>query len=266
MPWCSESRDVPPDDGEIAHDAGPWIIRRVHTSSQPMQEHTPEAAIFWIGVVVVWAVFVGASTCDARDDVQSWNALEISKHIGPEWEVFFLPEIRIRDDASELFYHEYRQGVRWKHFKHLYLGMNYLFIRDESSGEPREEHTGELEVIPRATIGPCTCSFRTRVELRTIQGSPGEQEWRVRLMPKLAFPTQLAGHKLTPFVSDEVFYDYSRDAWNQNRVVLGVAVPLGKTHGLELSTEVYYMLQNRLGSRHDWNSTHVLGTKWAVRF
>src|SRR3989338_8610900 len=147
----------------------------------------------WVVVAAAWAAFVGASTCCARDDVQSWNTLEICKQVGAEWEVFVLPEIRIRDDASQLFYHEYRQGVRWKRFKHLHLGLNYLFIRDESSGKPREEHNGELDVTPRATVGPWTGSVRTRVELRTVQGSSGEQEWRVRLMPKLALSTQLAG-------------------------------------------------------------------------
>ena len=85
-------------------------------------------------------------------------------------------------------------------------------------------------------------------------------------MPKLALSTQLAGRTLTPYVSDDIFYDDSRDAWNQHRLALGVSIPWGKAKGVELSTDVYYMLQSRLGSRRDWSSAHVLGTKWAVRF
>ena len=112
----------------------------------------------------------------ARDDVQSWNSLELSKRLGPAWEMFFLPEIRIRDDASELFYHEYRQGIRWKPSKYLQVGVNYLFVRNESSGKPREEHTGELDVTPKATVGRLNLSLRGRLALRTIQGSAGEQE------------------------------------------------------------------------------------------
>jgi len=217
---------------------------------------------------LVTSVFVlgQAQACFARDDFQSWNTVEISKRLGQKWEVFFLPEIRIRDDASRLFYHEYRQGVRWKPSKHLQVGLNYLFVRNESSGKPLEEHTGELDITPKATVGPLDCSVRARVALRTVQGSAGEQEWEFRLMPKVAYPSQLAGRTIIPFAADDLFYNSTRDAWNQNRLFLGVSVPWGKSLGAEVSTDVYYMLQSQLGARRDWNSNHVLGTKLTVRF
>ena len=216
--------------------------------------------------VTVGAALLGASACWARDDFQSWNTLEFTKRLGPAWEVFFLPEIRIRDDAGQLFYHEYRQGVRWKPSTHLQLGLNYLFVRNASSGKPREEQTGELDVTPKMTLGALSVSVRGRIALRTIQGSSGEQEWQVRLMPKLAYPVRLAGRQVTLYTAEDLFYDYTRDAWNQHRFFLGVTVPLASQQGIELATEVYYMLQNQLGTRHDWSSNHVLGTKLSVKF
>ena len=57
-------------------------------------------------LAVVWAACLGASACFARDDFQSWSSLELIKRLGPDWEFAFLPEIRIQDDASDLFYHE----------------------------------------------------------------------------------------------------------------------------------------------------------------
>ena len=65
----------------------------------------------WAVVAAVWAVFAGSSACFARDDFQSWSTWELSKRMGTAWEVFFLPEIRIRNDAGELFYHIRRS--RW---------------------------------------------------------------------------------------------------------------------------------------------------------
>ena len=202
----------------------------------------------------------------ARDDFQSWNSLELVKQLDAQWEIFLLPEIRIRDDASQLFYHEYRQGVRWKPSQHLQVGLNYLFVRNASSGTPREEHTGELDVTPKTTAGPFQLSLRGRVALRSVQGSAGEEEWQFRVMPKIAMPTRLIGHALTPYVADDLFYDGTRKAWNQNRVFLGVSVPVGQKHGVAVSVDVYYMLQSQLGKRHDWNSNHILGTKLSVRF
>ena len=189
----------------------------------------------------------------------------MTKRLGTQWEVFFRPEVRIRDDASELFYHEYRQGVRWKQSKHLQVGLNYLFVRNESSGKPREEHTGELDMTPKTTCGPLDLSMRGRVALRTIQGSSEEQEWQLRVMPKIAYPTQWIDRKMTPYVADDLFYDDTRDAWNQNRLFVGVSVPLGRSWGADVGVDIYYMLQHQLGAQ-DWNSNHILGTKLDIRF
>lgn len=212
--------------------------------------------------LVLWWAQVGWT----RDDFQSWNAVEITKRLGPRWEVFFAPEIRLRNDASELFYHEYRQGVRWKPLKHLQVGMNYLFVRNESSGKPLEEHAAELDVTPQANVGLLKILMRGRLELRTVQGSAGEQEWRVRLMPKVVYPVSLGGHRLSVFASDDVFYDDTADAWNQNRLSLSVSLPLRQARGVEASLDVYYMLQSQRSPRHDWNSNHILGTKLGVKF
>ena len=145
--------------------------------------------------VMLGLLLIGQGTVGwAGDDFQTWQTVEIKKRLNPSWEVFFLPEIRIRDDAGELFYHEYRQGVRWKPSSHLQVGLNYLFVRNESSGKPRDEHTGELDVTPKTTWGSWELSLRGRAALRTIQGSAGEEEWESRLMPRIAYPTTLGGH------------------------------------------------------------------------
>ena len=220
---------------------------------------------WWAWLAIGWLLLILAPGGWAEDDVQSWSTLEVTKRLGSSWEVCFRPEIRLRDDASELFYHEYRQGVRWNPSTSLQVGMNYLFVRNESSGKPREEHTGELDVTPKTTVGPWQLSVRGRIALKTIQRSAGEQEWQVRLMPKAAYPMQIGGRTITPYVADDVFYEYTRDAWNQNRLFLGVIVPLGKSRGIEVSADGYYMLQHQLGARRDWSSNHILGTKLNVR-
>ena len=203
----------------------------------------------------------------ARDDFQTWHSAEVVKRLGAVWEIAWLPEIRIRHDASQLFYHEYRQGIRWKPSKHLQLGVNYLFVRNESSGKPREEHTGELDLTPKASMGSWDLSARGRLALRTIQGSAGEEEWQFRVMPKIARRMTMAGRTLTPYLADDLFYDSTRTAWNQNRLYLGVSVPLGTAAGAAVSVEAYYMLHSQLGStRRDWSSNHVVGTKWGVKF
>ena len=218
------------------------------------------------GLLAIVALCWLAPPAQAKDDFQSWNTVDVSKTLTPSVSLFFTPQIRIRHDASQLAYHEYRQGIRWKASKHLQIGLNYLFVRNSSSGKPREEHAGELDVTPKTTLGPVEASLRWRLAMRAIQGSAGEQEWQIRFMPKLAFPTQVAGHAVTPYVADDLFYDYTRAAWNQNRVFLGVTVPLKSWAHTKVGADVYYMLQSQLGTRHDWSSAHILGTTLSVQF
>lgn len=219
-----------------------------------------------LGLAFVWAVFGKASVGWARDDFQSWNTVEMSKRLNESWDIFTFVNFRLRGDAGELFYHEYRQGIRWQPSPYLRLGLNYLFARNESSGKPLEEHRGELDITPQARLGSMKLSMRGRIELRTIEGSAGEQEWRFRVMPKVAYPVRLGGYTVTPYVADDLFYDSTRDAWNQNRVYLGVALPVRGPLGADPTVSVYYMLQSQRSVRDDWSSNHIVGTKLSVRF
>ena len=85
---------------------------------------------------VAIAIFVSPAA-QAGDDVQGWSTIELKKRLGPSWEVFVIPEVRIRDTISERFYHEFRQGVRWTPSPHWTVGLNYLFARNASSGRQR---------------------------------------------------------------------------------------------------------------------------------
>ena len=218
---------------------------------------------WWVATGLIFLMRI--PTASADDDFQSWNTIEISKRLGKEWEIFCIPEVRIRDDASDVFYHEFRQGVRYKHFKHLQLGLNYLYARNSSSGRVRDEHTGELDVTPKTTVGPWELSLRGRAAMRAVEGSSEELEWQFRLMPKIAYPTKIGDHKITPYIADDWFYDGTRDAFNQNRLYAGTSIPLGQSMGADVGLDTYYMLQHQLGPR-DWNSNHILGTKLSIRF
>ena len=220
-----------------------------------------------IGLIASLLLVVAAPGVQAGDDFQYWNTLEIVKRLTPKWDLFFRPEMRMRDDASDLFYHEYRQGVRYRPSKDLEIGLNYLFVRNQSTtGKITEEHTGELDVTPKARLGPFDLSLRGRIALRTIEHSAGEQEYQIRLMPRISTPTQIVGHKVTLYIADDLFYDTTRDAWNQNRVFVGLVVPLLDSNGVRVSSDFYYMHQAVLGKRHDWSSNHILGIKLNVQF
>ncbi|MBI1977696.1 MAG: DUF2490 domain-containing protein [Candidatus Omnitrophica bacterium] len=218
-----------------------------------------------IAFVVLTSLFLSPLVW-ARDDFQYWSKYEISKELGPQFEVFYNPEFRLRDNASDFFYHEHRQGLRFKPSKYLTLSFNYLFARNQPQhGQPLWEHRGELDVTPKLDWGRLNFSVRGRAELRQVQGSSGEAEWRFRIQPGIAYRAKLLGYQFKPYVSNDLYYDVERDAWNQNRLYLGVSFPLGKFKGVRPSMDFYYMLRSQQNIRDDWNSNHIFGTKFSVR-
>ena len=217
---------------------------------------------------VLWGVLVAGGigpTQAYAHDFQVWSTFQITKQLGPEWEIFFLPEVRMRENASELFYNEFRQGVRRHQSKNLTLGLNYLYARNQSSGKPLQEHTGELDVTPKIDLGPFVFSLRGRLARRALEGKPKSQ-WQIRFRPKLAYPIQVPGRTITSYIADDLYYDFTQDAWNQNRLFLGAIVPLGKSTEIKVNIELFYMLQSLRRARNIWSNNSILGTKLSVRF
>jgi len=65
--------------------------------------------------------------------------------------------------------------------------------------------------------------------------------------------------KLSLFVSDEVFYDWSFNAWVRNRAAIGVSKVFTKHFTLDL----YYMRQN---DSHSFpGDLHIIGTAWRFK-
>ncbi|MBI4372360.1 MAG: DUF2490 domain-containing protein, partial [Candidatus Omnitrophica bacterium] len=154
----------------------------------------------------------------AEDDFQYWSKYEISKEVGSDFEIFYETEFRLSEDASDFFYHEHRQGLKWKPSRYLHFSFNYLFARNQGrKGQPQWEHRGELDVTPKITAGPWNFSVRGRAELRQVQGSSGEEEWRFRIKPAVSYKAKLFNYQFQPYLTNDLFYDLERDAWNQNR-------------------------------------------------
>ena len=202
----------------------------------------------------------------AEDDFQYWSRYEISKEFGPYFEAFYNPEFRLREDASDFFYHEHRQGLRWKPSKYLTVGAHYLFARNQGTrGQPKWEHSGELDVTPKISLGRFNFSVRGRAELRQVQGSSGEEEWRFRIQPGIVYQAKVFGYQFKPYISSDLFYDVERDAWNQNRAYLGASFPLHQLKSVRTSIDFFYMLQSQRSVRDDWSSNHIFGTKFTVQ-
>jgi hypothetical protein len=113
----------------------------------------------------------------------------------------------------------------------------YVSVRNAQSGARTGIWLPAAALTYRISLGCVAISDRSRVEqLEGLHGSP--MRYRNRVTVDWQLPGQ---HALTDlFVTDEVFYDFSRDRWTRNRAQAGVQLHL--TENIRLQT--FYMRQN----------------------
>ena len=153
----------------------------------------------------------------------------------------------------------YFLGVSGKEFffdshKNIILGFNYLYKDKKNiNGDWRDEHRLEAHAIIKWNFGDLNFSDRNKYEYR-MRGNKQNSRYRNSLL--ISKPISLHGVNFTPFIKNEIFYEFDTSKLNQNRFSFGASYKLGKRTRFEL----YYTLKsNRID--HDWDNTNIIGTK-----
>lgn len=142
-----------------------------------------------------------------------------------------------------------RLSPLWELHPQVTLAFNFVSgVEQDKPGEFMQQLRAELEPTVRFDLWGVEFADRTRLERRWAIGG---DRWRIRNQLKAAFPT--LGWAWTPYVSNEIFYDFSDSAFNQNRAVAGFSKDLLKEVGLDAA----YMLRSRLTDT-GWQRDHLL--------
>jgi len=189
----------------------------------------------------------------SEDDWQHWNAYSFKFKLNDDVSFIVAPSLRMDEDISQLYYWESRQGIGVKINKHLDVNLHYVYASTKNlSNKWVDENRIEFQPTVKWNIGDLKFSDRNRVEYRIVDGT---EKWRYRNSVKLAKTITVKNQEITPFISNEVFYDFSVDRYNQNRAIAGFSKKISDTVGLD----VYYMYKSdKKGS--DWLGTNVIGT------
>src|SRR5215831_3097538 len=107
--------------------------------------------------------------------------------------------------------------------KYLFLRAGYAYIPTFDDGQ---EHRIILEGTARFPLPlDILLSDRNRGDLRWVNGV-FQTRYRNRLMAERDFA--IGRVKLTPYLTAEAYYDFSKDLWDRIEYSAGVEVPLGK--------------------------------------
>jgi len=221
--------------------------------------HTISVALCFAGLV--WSLLGLGQTAQARDDWNLWHDETVRVWTHDRYALSFYQAARYRDDMSEPFFMQFKAVNRYKLHPWLAIGANYSYIQQKGSDNHwRDEHRPELELVPTFTVGPVELENRLRMELRLIEGDPGEENWRFRHRLQASVPVPRTDGTLKLFANEEVFYATPPDEWNQNRVFLGLNLAFTP----RISGSLAWGIQSLRGGR-DWEDRQVLLVQVALK-
>ena len=196
----------------------------------------------------------GQSTSSQRNDTQIWNDTQLAIAINKRVDLILLGGLHLGRNVSRPVNERIAFSFSFKVGKCLTLAPSYLYI----ATQPLKNQEGfENRLAFAATVrGPLGGGFilsdRNLFERRIRHPQVNATRYRNRLQIEHSF--KIGSTRLNGFMSDEILYDWSVNAWVRNRFAIGV----GKTFNEHFTGELYYLRQN--DSHTKPGDLNVIGT------
>jgi len=212
-----------------------------------------------LGVLIVFFLILGISDrVLAKDDWEYWPAINVKKALNEKMDLKVSFAGRFKDDMDKFYFGGAQLGSAFKVNEYFSVTPSYFFIKYEDSGHFEEEHRYMLDAAFSWKMKKMKLSHRSRFEYRDL---PALDRWRYRARLKAGLPVKVHNRSLTPYVSEEIFYDERKGEFNQNRFSLGSVIKINKA----VSVDVYYLLRSDKKGE-DWSERNALGTSLNLSF
>jgi hypothetical protein len=214
------------------------------------------------GVLATFTVFLVVSAVNgqliSRSDTQQWTDVQFAVPLSKSIDFNFGGTLRLGRDLERPVDERIGFGATFKFGNHLSVSPNYQYIGMQPfRGRRVWENRLSLPINVRFDLGKFRLSDRNLFERRIRH--PGINATRYRNRIQLEHPIGPSKMKLSIYVSEEVFYDWSFNAWVRNRAAIGVTKVFNKAW----TQDFYYLRQN--DSHSIPGDLHVIGTSLRFR-
>jgi hypothetical protein len=234
-----------------------------------------------VRILLVFLFLVLTSTETARAQEPNtrqefWPEIDVYVNVNPKVRLYLIGTISKSVEDGELRNAQGYEGQIGVHVdyipnQHVILRTGYRFGTSVgSNSEPFKEHRLLTEQTLRQLLpGDLLLSIRNREDFRFVNG---DFSFRYRNRVTLEREFHLfKGRSMTPYVSGEIFYDTRYNAWNRNRLAVGVQQSLrrGPLRKMllpqrQVTLDLYYMRQN--DSRSDTKHVNAIGAALTFYF
>jgi len=215
---------------------------------------------FCFGLLLFSAFSANAQSIgQSKTDTQEWNDVQFAVPLSDKIDFVLQGTLRFGRDISRPVDERLGVGFSFKIGKYLTVTPAYMHIATQPFRNIKQfENRLLLPITLRFLIGKFRISDRNGFERRSRH--PGIDSTRYRNKLQVEHPIGPDKYKLSLFVSDEVFYDWSVNAWVRNRAAVGVT----KVFNKNLQGDLYYLRQSDSHSRP--GDLHVIGTALRIRW
>lgn len=215
-------------------------------------------------LIVSFIISLSAIKAFAETDNKYYSEFVLKHKLNDKFDVFFNPEIRFKNDMQDAYYQHYRVGTIFHANKYLDLAGAYRYIETkDATGDWSNGTTQYIEMIavPKIKLGGFNLSDANKMEYRYIENA--RDRWVYRNLVTVAYPAKIGGFEFTPYVSNEIYYDFEIDEMNLNWATVGATKKINKnlTLGLYFRNEA-----SRVGTSSKWVTNYILGSNATVDF
>src|SRR4051794_16465823 len=179
-------------------------------------------------LTALWAADICAqTTVPSQSDTQNWNDISLAVPISKTVDFVLLGTVRNGRNITRPVDERVGLGFSFKRGKYLTFFPTYLHI-DMQPFEGRRvfEERVSVPAIVRIPVKRFNVSDRNMFERRFR--SPSVDATRYRNRFQVDHPLGPSKQKISLFVADEIFYDWSFNAWVRNRFTVGMTKVVNK--------------------------------------
>lgn len=216
---------------------------------------------FLFAAIIAVCLFIESAF--AASDNKYYSEFAFKHKLNDKFDFFFTPEFRFNEDMGNLYYYQVRAGSAFHAHKNLDLALAYRFLQNKVKGEWDNNDVQYIEMlaIPKTKLGGLDISDANKLERRFYENAP--DRWVYRNLLTFAYPAKIGNFKFTPYISNEIYYDFEIDKMNLNWATIGANKRINKY----LTVGLYYRDEtSRVGASSKWVTNHVLGSNVTVDF
>ncbi len=214
-------------------------------------------------IASTFACLLFATGALASGDNKYYSEFAFKHKLNDKFDLFFTPELRYNEDMGNFYYYQLRAGSTFHAHKNLDLALAYRFLQSKVKGawDNNDIQYIEMLAIPKIKLGGFDISDANKIERRFYENAP--DRWVYRNLLSFAYPTKIGNFEFTPYISNEIYYDFELDRMNLNWATIGANKKINKY----LTVGLYYRDEtSRVGTSSKWVTNHILGSNVTVNF